>query len=122
MKLGEVTIPCAVLEDKTRVLTMGEFLLAIGRSRTPKGRTKDVDELPPFLEAKNLQPYIDDALQESTSRIVFRSPKSGGVAYGYKAELLPAGGFRSPAVCGFFTSCCLSHWMADASSETISCS
>jgi len=90
VKLGDVTIPCAVLEDKTRVLTMGEFLLAIGRARTPRGRTKDVDELPPFLEAKNLQPYIDDALQESTSRVVFRSPKSGGIAYGYKAELLPA--------------------------------
>lgn len=90
VKIGNATLPCAVLEDGTRVLTMGEFLQAIGRSRTPKGKGKAVDELPPFLEATNLQRYIDADLRLSTSRIVFRSPKSGGVAYGYRAELLPA--------------------------------
>lgn len=87
--IGDNEIPCAVLEDETRVLTMGEFLQAIGRARTPKGRSRAVDELPPFLEARNLQPYIDADLSESTKRVVFRSPRSGGVAYGYKAELLP---------------------------------
>jgi hypothetical protein len=89
LKIGGVTLPCAVLEDETRVLTMGEFLQAIGRARTPKGRTKAVDELPPFLEAANLQPYIDADLRASTTRIVFKR-KSGGLAYGYRAELLPA--------------------------------
>lgn len=89
VRIGNVVIPCAVLEDETRVLTMGEFLLAIGRARTPKGRTKAVDELPPFLEARNLQPYIDEGLRASTNRIVFKRER-GGIAYGYKAELLPA--------------------------------
>ena len=80
------------------MFTQGEFLAALGRSPRPAGRTKDDDEqLPAFLVAKNLKPYITEELRESSKPIIFhpkpadndegRTP--GIKAYGYKVELLP---------------------------------
>jgi len=83
---GEISIaghviPCAVLEDGTRVLNQGQFLQAIGRSRTPKGRSKGVDEPAPFLEAKNLEPFVDAELRTSTIPIRY-TRVAGGTAIG----------------------------------------
>src|SRR6185436_18343053 len=36
--IGEMEIPCAVLEDGTRVLTQSGVMVALGRSRQAKGR------------------------------------------------------------------------------------
>jgi len=48
--IGSITIPCAVLEDGTRVLTQEGFLKAIGRSGKPAaGRGSQFEELAPFL-------------------------------------------------------------------------
>lgn len=89
--IGNAKIPCAVLEDGTRVLTQQGVLMAIGRARSAKGgqgASQGVDKLPAFLAAKNLKPFISTELQESTKPIRFRLP-SGGLAYGYAANLLP---------------------------------
>ena len=88
--IGNVTIPCAVLEDGTRLLTLSGFMLALGRARQAKGRQYydgDVN-LPAFLTAKNLKPFIPKELEVTSSQIEFR-PLSGNRAYGYRAELLP---------------------------------
>ena len=87
--INDIEIPCYVLEDETRVLSQGGFLQAIGRSRTPKAGTGGVDDLPAFLNAANLRPYLTQ-LQEgvSTTPIPFQLP-NGGKGYGYKAQLLP---------------------------------
>src|SRR5688572_27783532 len=37
LKLGNTTIPCAVLEDGTRVLTQVEMMNALGRNPKPMG-------------------------------------------------------------------------------------
>ena len=47
--IGDIEIPCYVLEDETRVLSQGGFLQAIGRSRTPKAGTGGVDLTQSFL-------------------------------------------------------------------------
>lgn len=91
---GELTIidaviPCAVLEDGTRLLTQAGFLSALGRSPKPKGRPQTVaDGLPPFLNTKSLKDLITQEIIETTAPIFFRT-KSGAKAHGYKAELLP---------------------------------
>ena len=49
--IGDVEIPCYVLEDETRVLTQAGFLAAIGRSPTPPagaGAGSNFDKLPFF--------------------------------------------------------------------------
>jgi hypothetical protein len=81
--------PCAVLSTKQRVLTQSGVMLALGRARQAKGRQYydgDVN-LPAFLTAKNLKPFIPNDLYVTSSQIEFK-PKTGGKGFGYPAELL----------------------------------
>jgi hypothetical protein len=90
LNIGEKQIPCAVLENKQRVLTQSGVMTSLGRARQAKGRSYydgDVN-LPAFLTAKNLKPFIPVDLYVTSSQIEFRR-KSGGKAFGYPAELLP---------------------------------
>ena len=74
LKIGDLEIPCAVLDDKTRVLTQAGFLDALGRSTKPKGRSQTVaDGLPPFLNTKSLTPLITKEIIEATVPVVFRT-------------------------------------------------
>lgn len=93
-------IPCAVLDDtdNTRVLTQAGFLEALGRTRTPTSAPQtDADDpianLPVFLRAKNLEPFISNDLVRSSTPIIFETDRGGGMAgnkaLGYKAQLLP---------------------------------
>lgn len=88
--IGDMAIGCAVLEDGTRVLTQSDMMRALGRSRQAKGRAfynADVN-LPAFLTASNLKPFISNDLHVTSSQLEFRLP-AGQRAFGYRAELLP---------------------------------
>jgi hypothetical protein len=90
LKIGKLEIPCAVLEDGKRVLTQSGLMLALGRARQAKGREYyegDVN-LPAFLTAQNLKPFIPKDLEVTSSQIEFK-PLRGRRAFGYPAELLP---------------------------------
>ena len=88
--IGDVSIGAYVLEDETRVLSQQGFLGALGRAKKAKGGhgAQQVDQLPAFLSATNLDPFIDAELRGSTTPIPFASSE-GGRGYGYPAELLP---------------------------------
>lgn len=92
LKLGGAELVCYVLEDGTRLITQEGFLTALGRAKKAKGghgaTELGVDQLPSFLSANNLKPFISAGLAESTTPVVFRTP-SGVRAFGYRAELLP---------------------------------
>jgi hypothetical protein len=79
-----------VLENGQRVITQSGFMKALGRARQAKGRQYydgDVN-LPAFLTAKNLKPFISPELEVTSSQIEFRTIR-GAKAFGYSAELLP---------------------------------
>ena len=88
--IGDIEIQCYVLEDETRVLTQQGFLEAVGRARKAKGGhgATMVDNPPSFLAAKNLEPFISNELERSTTPIPFQS-LAGQRGYGYPAVLLP---------------------------------
>lgn len=89
--LAGTPIACAVLPNGTRIITQAAFLRALGRSRSPKAGTgvlSTVDELPFFLQAEALRPFISEDLAMSTNPIFYRT-KSGGRGVGYDARLLP---------------------------------
>jgi hypothetical protein len=96
LTIGGMEIPCAVLETGMRVLTQSGVMVALGRARQAKGRQYyDADvNLPAFLTAKNLKPFITDDLTVTSSQIEFETLR-GAKAFGYPAELLPK-------VCGVF--------------------
>ena len=96
MRLGDNEVVCAVLEDGQRVITQRAFLRAIGRDYRLKGRrfrpASDDVGLPPFLAAKNLEPFIDGQFPTTSAPILFKLPAEGRhntLALGYRAELLP---------------------------------
>lgn len=92
LEIGDVSIPCAVLDDvhNTRVLTQEGFLRSIGRAGKAKGgEGSTVDGMPPFLRAKNLIPFITSDLIRSTEPIIFETMR-GTRAFGYRATLLPS--------------------------------
>ena len=90
-QLGNTDIACAVLPDGTRIITQATFLRALGRSRSPKAGTgvlSTIDELPFFLQADLLRPFISSELEELT-KPVFYYGKTGAKGVGYDARLLP---------------------------------
>lgn len=87
----EIVVPCAVLEDGTRVLTQTEFVRALGRTGNVKRRGVFFESrqayVPVFLSANNLQPFITDEILHSAQDIPFRTLRNQrGV--GYRAEFL----------------------------------
>ena len=90
INLGNVQIPCAVLDNGQRVLTQSGFMRALGRARQAKGRQhyKGDVNLPAFLTAQNLKPFISNTLEVTSSQIEFRM-ENGQKAFGYSADLLP---------------------------------
>lgn len=90
LKIGDAIIPCAVLEDGTRVLSRIGFIRTIGRKGKAKGGRKYDNEskTPVFLTAKNLKPFVGKDLIKNSTPVPFKLP-SGTEAIGYKAELLP---------------------------------
>jgi P63C domain len=94
LKMGNVSIPCAVLEDGTRVITQRGMFMALGMNKNPtKGQTA-IDNRPGFVSANNLTPFISEELSRSWTPIPFRLPKGSGgyrgnIAFGYDAKILP---------------------------------
>ena len=88
--IGDIEIDCYVLEDETRVLSRSGFQSALGRHPTSKRHQQDdVVNLPAFLAAANLKPFVSNDLVTSSTPIAFQAPSRGPIAYGYTALLLP---------------------------------
>lgn len=89
-EIGGKIVSAAVLRDERRIITQASFLRALGRSRSPKAGTgvlSTVDELPFFLQAKALKPFINNDLEMSTKPVFYRT-RSGGKGVGYDAALI----------------------------------
>ncbi len=87
LHIGTADIPCYVLENGERILSTRGVMLAL--KRRWRGRKYSGTELPVFLEAKNLKPFIDNDLTSVLSVINFRS-KRGNCAEGFKAQIVPS--------------------------------
>lgn len=87
--INDIEIKSYVLENGDRVLSRIGLLKAIGRTGKAKGGRKyDQEfELPVFLTANNLKPFIDSDLIRNSSSINFVD-LNGNNAIGYKAEIL----------------------------------
>lgn len=90
LKIGEIELNCAVLEDGTRIISQSAIYKAFGRSQ--RGRAKGevrVLNMPPFIDAKNLQPFIDEGLKGKLNQVDYIE-KSGKIqTSGYNALILP---------------------------------
>ena len=114
IELGDIVIPCYVLEGEIRVITETGLYSALGLSRAGRSSKEDQDEiwraknqtpnqktpkktqnstviaaeLPRFAQAKWLASHISGELSGGLkTRYLFQMP-SGGTAYGLKAQTL----------------------------------
>jgi hypothetical protein len=78
--IGENELPCAVLSNGVRVITGTAIFKAFGR--TQRGRAlhekeneKRVLNRPSFIDAKNLQPFIDAGLEQKLKVIIYKDKK-----------------------------------------------
>lgn len=88
LKFGGVVIPCAVLEDTSRLLTGYSFLTALGLTNTEDTAYDHKTGLPYFLREHNLQPFISRSLRILLSPIYFMGLDET-LQTGYRAESLP---------------------------------
>ena len=93
IQIGEMVIPCAVLNDGQRVLSEHGISNALGgRSGYAKRRSKASEDagapLPVFLASNNLKPFIsNDLLNGPLQPIEYYSGKQ--IVSGFPAEVLP---------------------------------
>jgi P63C domain-containing protein len=87
LRIGDVEIPCYVLEGGRRVIHQRGMVSALGMSRGGSSRGGG-DRLAHFVAQKTLSPYVSKELVEVTGQpLVFRT-MSGSLAYGYDATVL----------------------------------
>ncbi len=87
--IGENELSCAVLADGTRVISRNAIFKAFGRSK--RGRLKNevrVPNMPSFIDANNLQPFIGEDLRGVLNQIEFEG-LNGKDETGYSALILP---------------------------------
>ncbi len=87
LRIGDIPLPCYVLEDGRRVLAQRGMIIALGMKRgsAMKGRG---DRLANFASGKNVSPYISEELRAAIEKpILFQV--GGSRAYGYEATILP---------------------------------
>ena len=92
LKIANIELSCAVLEDGTRVLSEREVTKALGGKRGGSHwiRKRSGAELPVYLSANNLRPFVDSELEMALKQPILYQPKAGGNAgFGVKAEYLP---------------------------------
>lgn len=89
LKIADKLLPCAVLEDGTRVINQTSVFKAFDRpQRGVRNKNKSTITLPSFLDANNLIPYINKEVYKVITPIRYINEK-GKKAIGYRAEILP---------------------------------
>jgi len=85
--LGEIAIPCYVLEDERRMLTLGGLTDGMGLARGGS-MVGGMNRLELFASGKIIKPFIpNDLFERVQSPVVFLTP-TGSMAYGYEASIL----------------------------------
>lgn len=87
LEIGNARIPCYVLENGERILSTRGVMASLKRSW--RGRKYPGTELPVFLEAKNLKPFISSDLAPVLKTVEFRTD-AGAKSEGFRAEILPS--------------------------------
>lgn len=88
LPIGDVDLECAVLDDETRVLSATSIFKAFKRPRQGVNTRLEIagNLIPPFLAAKNLEPYINQDVIARTKLIKYKD--GNAIKSGYNSELL----------------------------------
>lgn len=87
LRIGDLEIPCYVLEDGKRVLHQRGMVAALGMGRGGSSQGGG-DRLAKFTAQDRLKSFVSDQLLKvTTNPLKFKTPR-GQIAYGYEATVL----------------------------------
>lgn len=87
LRVGDLDIPCYVLEDGRRVIVQRGVMTALDMSQGTAGKGGG-DRLAKFVDTKAIKPFVDIKLDAVIKApILFKTP-NGSQAYGYEATVL----------------------------------
>lgn len=87
LRIADLEIPCYVLEDGRRVLSLNGMIDALGMTRGGSGHG---DRLARFARGSRIFPFVsNDIMNRMENPIRFRAPAGGVVASGFEATILP---------------------------------
>jgi hypothetical protein len=89
LPIGDIKLDCAVLDNGMRILTASSIFRAFGRPRQGMNSRLEIDgtKLPPFIAAKNLEPFINQEFINLTKQVKYIDGNKE--KNGYVATLLP---------------------------------
>ncbi|MDM8346244.1 P63C domain-containing protein [Pseudochrobactrum sp. sp1633] len=87
LRIGDIELPCYVLEDERRVLTSSSVQLAMAIAQGGS-MVKGVSRLELFISGKIISPFISNELRERVQNPILFRTTANGKAYGYEAEVL----------------------------------
>ncbi|MCZ8535251.1 hypothetical protein [Psychrobacillus psychrodurans] len=80
LAIGEKDLNCAVLEDGSRIISKAAVFSAFGRTQRGRkrgeNRVANLPELPSFIDANNLTPYIDGEVRDYLLKPVLYKSKN----------------------------------------------
>ncbi|WP_186474689.1 P63C domain-containing protein [Psychrobacter sp. KCTC 72983] len=85
LKIADVELECAVLNDGRRIIKHSDVFKALGREVRGNARLPDT---PSFMDAKNLQPYISNELNDVKEKILYKD-ENGKIFQGFDAIIIP---------------------------------
>lgn len=91
LPVGELQIHCAVLKDGTRVISERGISKALGTKRGGSHwrRKKEGENLPVYISAGNLEPFLDTELRAQLTGLIKYQGRRGAIANGLEATILP---------------------------------
>ncbi|MDN5114881.1 P63C domain-containing protein [Aliarcobacter butzleri] len=92
LEIGEMKIPCAVLEDGTRVLNEANIIKNFGSMGGKNYKLRNKNEngpLPLFIASKALEPFIYGVFEEEDLEPIEYTTDGKNVLKGYDATILP---------------------------------
>lgn len=88
LRIAGSEMPCAVLDNGTRIISRNAIFRAFGRTKRGRGKDIRVLNMPSFIDAKNLQPFISQDLHGGLKPFQYEDLR-GKVVAGYDASILP---------------------------------
>jgi hypothetical protein len=89
LTLGAVTLEVAVLDDGTRIISRNAIFKAFGRTKRGRALSETREpNMPSFIDAKNLQPFVDEEVRGGLKRLEYIDIL-GKATTGYNALILP---------------------------------
>jgi hypothetical protein len=91
LKIGNLELPCAVLENRTPVVTYSSVTKRLGRGMGGRGRklaSRQGTRMPEFLYGTALEPFVSESLRIALNKPIFFRAKHG-VRRALNANLIP---------------------------------